>query len=761
MPDNVMKAVIDAIAEEDNEIGGHLVTRLLGVHKFGRNDAYLETANPTRISAPTGSAWFASAVVGDEFDLISGTFVGRYTVLTIDPSGDFVTVEILGGGAPSFTDEDPVRVRLATLKVESTFGFPDPAVTLETGRVWAGYEDARVTYGALQTAPGDMEFQQLGDPTTGEGYLTADARAELEVLSQDWSGLELLRRALLVDYAEGVDLDRVGRNLAVVRPRGTSDAIMRSLIKVLAYLPRGTIYALELVLEAFFPGGGYTNENIPYPAPVDKWLIYEDRVGKNNTVYILPPTLAEGSVSEGRAFWSKEEEATATATTTVDVAITPITVKAIRLRQVYQELEMVTQPSGDTPAWTYSAEGGAAAEGAIFGGSTGALTHTVAGAPSSSSGRYYRTVADLAAPSRYQDWEIATWWRRDSSATVNGYPWHVRVRDGEAEVLLEWDADRFRLGGVAVGSATLLTGSTDWHQVKLARRGAWVYASVDGVVLASALASSFASTASTDFSFGYFDQAAANQDWTVWWDRVRVRVDNGRNWWNYWAEDADLTVGDAWIDDPVNTPFVAGDTDKRVRIFSANPENDGEWLATYSSTSRLLLAGIERADAALAADGSITIEDPIFRPLDVGKTVTISGSALGNDGDHVITEWITAYTVKTATTFAVEGSQTWKFKPVFVAETSVEYELIDAGTVATKTLTARQAWPAAAQLLDVDYTTVWSAQLLLNEFVRNEGSGGTPPAIYYPFYLFDVSAALRQVIDEVTAAGVIPEFFRQ
>jgi len=32
--------------------------------------------------------------------------------------------------------------------------------------------------------------------------------------------------------------------------------------------------------------------------------------------------------------------------------------------------------------------------------------------------------------------------------------------------------------------------------------------------------------------------------------------------------------------------------------------------------------------------------------------------------------------------------------------------------------------------------------------------------VFYPFYLFDVDQATRQLMDEITAAGVLPAFER-
>jgi hypothetical protein len=47
-----------------------------------------------------------------------------------------------------------------------------------------------------------------------------------------------------------------------------------------------------------------------------------------------------------------------------------------------------------------------------------------------------------------------------------------------------------------------------------------------------------------------------------------------------------------------------------------------------------------------------------------------------------------------------------------------------------------------------------------DESVENEGSGGTAGNVYYPFYLWDIEQSIRDLLDEVTAAGVIPEFER-
>jgi hypothetical protein len=561
MPDNVLKAVVDAVAESDNESGGQLITRLKGAHLWGSNDGELFTADPDRLTVLVDT--FSAAWVGLGIDVIgAGANAGRYRVATYVDARN-VDLETLAAGAPGFVDEESVQWRLSTLLVESTLEFLDPSshVTDTIGQLWVGLEEDVVTYGEVTIASGANRFDQLGTPATGAGYLTRPIRSgvpgraatgawnsETEVVeaSQSYSSLDKLRRAMLVDYATEEELDRVGRNLAVVRPRGIDDDTYRALIKVLSYLPRGTIYALELVAEAFFPGGGYTNRDIPYPIPTGSWVIYEDLKNHNNTVYLLLPALAPGTESEGRAFLVGEEEAPSTAVTTVDVDDTPISVREVLRAPATYELEMDVLPSADTPAWTYQGEGAAPpAEGSVFSvGSLDQLVHVVSGAPSSNSGRYYQTDTTLdAGGGRWMDWETSAWWRKSAATVVNGYPWHLRARDGEIAALLEWDEDDIRLNGTTIGTG-VLTGSTIWNHFRVWRRGNTVYASLNGKILAGVAASAFGASASTDFSFGYINQASANQNWTVWWDQVVARARGSRNWWNLYSETGDLSAGD-------------------------------------------------------------------------------------------------------------------------------------------------------------------------------------------------------------------------
>jgi hypothetical protein len=146
---------------------------------------------------------------------------------------------------------------------------------------------------------------------------------------------------------------------------------------------------------------------------------------------------------------------------------------------------------------------------------------------------------------------------------------------------------------------------------------------------------------------------------------------------------------------------------------------------------------------------------------------------LGNDSKRVVLEFITPKKVRvdesgTPADFTSESGIRYRFNPfdgsttnVFTAATAFAWELVDASSFATTTLTLRDSLPATNTPVEVWYTTVLSAQIVRNEFVVNQGSSGSDPNIYYPFYVFDVDRATRQLLDEVTAAGVIPAYERE
>jgi hypothetical protein len=934
MADNVLKGVVDTVSEEDNDIGGMLVTRLREVTEFGRDNGSVLAASPTTLTSPVDV--FVAGDVGRGFDVIepfSGVASGNegsYIVATYVDSKN-ITATKIDGTAASFTDQDPVRWRWTTLRVETTWQFPDNDRLLQ---LWIGDEADPCPYAELDSAVGAQEIRGLGghrlildgaidsgaattlssvddrftasdagkaawvlpkDPVTGNegpqlitafidsknvtvnpgftadetsvrvviknyeggGYMTDRSRraaplsrsfhrvlSEVIDASGGYSAIGRLRRAMLVDFAEEEELDRVGRNLAVIRPRGLDDEHFRCLIKNLAYLPRATIYGIELVLECLFPGGD--------------WEIYEDLINFPNNVFIILPEMAGDSPDfEGKAFLSPSgnttvpgvidppgkggrEAQTSTSATTVDVTHSIISVCDVLLEDEEFNLDMDVLPSVDTPAWTFNAETGGV-EGNTFSvvnisGTHNVLGHTPDGAPSAAGGNYTRVANKMDIPEGATV-RISGWFRRTVQTLINGRPWVLAIRhDGlNKEIYLRWSDTDIALtdaaGAIPAGApaaATVSLALSEWHRFELVvyvtEKGDFAKGKLDGHDLFGAVnLALYSATAANEFLFGYEDLGAGNQNWTAQWDEVGTFIEQRRNYYNRFSSGTFTGGGSPNFNDGSN-PFVAGDVGKFLRSSGYERtadtfvnRNSGVWkVATFVGAGAVGLVGITRGpDAAddletqgvtvsggnadvTAADrpgsgegaiitipegdaGIFRIEDgptmldnatggydPVSGGSGDGKTVVLSNSGLGNDGDFPVLEVLDPWRVRVDASalggaeFVAEIGLSWAFKEtLFTASVGAsDYEVVDKGSHAAPTITLGDTLPSGTEDVEVWYTSVLSAQILRSEFVQNEGSLGAEPGIYYPFYIFDVDRATRQILDEITAAGVIPEYAR-
>ena len=121
-------------------------------------------------------------------------------------------------------------------------------------------------------------------------------------------------------------------------------------------------------------------------------------------------------------------------------------------------------------------------------------------------------------------------------------------------------------------------------------------------------------------------------------------------------------------------------------------------------------------------------------------------------------EYTTICEVSSAT-FVTEDNLDWYFKPDFATETGLDWGQADAGSVSGSNLTLRQALWANNLVMEISYSDVLTAQLLKDTDVGNLVIQTTPDVLYeyYPFYLADPLGELVAYLDTITAAGVIPE----
>jgi hypothetical protein len=476
-------------------------------------------------------------------------------------------------------------------------------------------------------------------------------------------------------------------------------------------------------------------------------------------VFILLPEIQPGTSVEGRMLFNEEELKTSTTTTAVATTRTSLSVQSVSLAPISGMLDMDVLPSAESPAWTYVNEG--EIEANTFAIVSGALQHTIVTSPSADGGRYKFEAPNIDK----EACEISVWWSPSTLTAVLTYPWHLLIRDGEKEICLIWQDNRVALGkldGTLVSSYVALTLGTlgAWHHFRLRREGDAVYGFVDGIDLWGPVAlTGFDATSAREVGFGYKNNSNIN-DWVVLWDNLSFTSTSKKNYFNLSRTDGALSLGSTSLLSGASL-FISGDTDKYVRLVSeANNENDGLWKATYVGAGELALSTIVRSEATVSGSGTsaiVELLDPFFRYRDVGKTITISDSALGNNGDVTVLEVYSdrRARVNKSGTFTTEQHVNWGFKPVFVTETSIPWELVNAGSVAGLNITLREALPFALTPVKVIYTSALGGQILRDETIVNQGSGGAVPYIYYPAYFLDADIAIQKLFNEdVKAAGI-------
>jgi len=605
--------------------------------------------------------------------------------------------------------------------------------------------------------------------------------------SRAFSAVDRLWRALMPAYATGDELDRLARNLGVRRLPSMGDEVLRALIITLPYLPKGTLYGLELLLDALYPGGGWTiyEDLINFPCQV--FLLLTSVQGASSVfvgktflsptgVDVTPPTdPGFGGAAQGR---SRRERKTITGTTTLNaLGHTPTTVVDLLVAPYQQTLNMSVLPSAAAQAWTFVAVG-AGTEGGSFAVAGGLLTMTPTGAPSADGGRYQRAMdqQDYLPGSVVQ---FGAWFRVVSVTTITSYAWAIEADDSVIgrKFGVFFSATGWLLGGsladpnAVTGTWVLDVGA--WNRIELVREttGAGLHMvtlTLNGTVIARVSAALLVASSGTTLTFGH-SGVAGTQEWVVSWDTAVILVSSDRNHFNLARADGVFSGADNQLASAAGL-FVAGDTGRRLRIRTGLSAGIGVWRATYVSATVLSLAGVAYLDLATltttGANNFIDLLDPLFTPHDVGKQITVSGTVLNPGSTRTILQFVDHKRVRVSgIAFVAEQGVDFQLVPydgtttnVFAAQTAVVWELADAGTVAGTTVTPRDAFPIASGSVDVSYTAVLSAQLLRNEFVENKNT--VAPNLYYPFYVFDVDRATRQLLNDVTIAGVIPAYSR-
>ena len=259
----------------------------------------------------------ASIVHGEEFTIDDGQ--GRRQVFSFyiapgdEPTVDKVQVEVtVAMTADQVRDAVIDAITLARMDVV--------AFANGTGRIELWH-----------TIDGGDGFIDVTDTVAAAGFKTQGARGvatdvdeltEIVDYTRNYSAFDQYYRSFVVDHADGQDLDMVGRNVGVPRnPALASDLLYRRLVQAIAYAPRGTIYAMELALEALLGAGNFEIfENLTDGSPLQEPCDVFFRRITDNTLK-----------AQGKTFIEGEEIRQIASSTSITTADTPVRVVGLRL----------------------------------------------------------------------------------------------------------------------------------------------------------------------------------------------------------------------------------------------------------------------------------------------------------------------------------------------------------------------------------------------------------------------------------------------
>jgi len=637
--------------------------------------------------------------------------------------------------------------------------------------------------------------------TSGTGARQAHAVAS-HVLdtSRTYSTLDLTRARFLVDTAVGDDLNVIGRNIGVTRPPNLhSDDAFREVIKTIAYMPKGTLYGIELALTAFFGAGNFE--------------VWENFPTSRCTVFIrLRNGLGLSTSALGRSYLSvAENQPLDVGLQAVSVLGPVLTVRGVRIadEEGAQTFESVlpsdpmyldTRYLGDTgiPVWTFDGSG--------VEGSTVAVTPD-AGATLTNPGAVttaYQRTARIRPESRAA--LTVTLRALSLPSAVDGRQCMLNLRDGARDLAAGLLSNGFSadVGFVNASTGAYLTGAAatlpagDYRDIGIRKNADVVELLVDGVVVQTAAASAFATTTLNEFRWG-LQLASVSASAAV--KGVAFWATTDTDYWNTAGTGGTTLSASPQTFNTHSGEIQPGDVGRAFRTATSSgygsSRNNGLWrVASVVDTDSVTLIGTTRSHAFVESGrpGRISFSatpDPLVYPDDLGKTITIEhGPAAGT---YTITQLLDEHGVQITgllgeagvpradsgatlaarpaaacvvsgapVTWVTSAGLDWHLNPAFVTDSGLSWEIVAVGTRAGADLTLRDVPPLDIPpgydvIVTVGYTQVHGGQLLPTSDVQNLplGAGAWE---WYPLYLPpNPMGPYAAFLKDLTVAGVFPE----
>lgn len=628
--------------------------------------------------------------------------------------------------------------------------------------------------------------------TTSQSGLAKNHNENSEVidLNRNFSALDKLRRALLVDYAEAEDLDIIGRDLGVPRiPLFGDDDTYREVIKAVAYCPRGTVYGLELALDAILGAGTYE--------------IYEDLIMRPNEVFIKlgDDLLADSPI--GKTYLTNNTYGLVSGSQdTIVLDHTPLKVIWAKLKDLSEHFDFRDNKPSDLTYEYY--EGASPASAFTYNGSiseSSAVTvssglYTEISVPSSGNAYYDMLDTQGARIEDYSQVIFDTTICIPSTATlISGDLDQIcfTISDGSHHINLGVDSGyEIGLWGTIVGGFlgnTYTLNPDEFYNIRVEKdKDEYVDFYVNGQLI-NHQGYAYFGDPTTDhlFTFGCLGAPATGVEFYI--KHLGLNIINKQDIWSYY----DTGVGSVSSTTPNKFTvsggytFTSSDVGKCLRVQDSaitNPyggnNNILSRIYSVNSSTEVTLQCVGSDGAVITEGTPARIEFPeccykLKYPDDLGRKVQITGSSLGNNGTYTITALLEENTLNdfadydtpleeytsicevNSSTLTSEVDLGFEYVVEFQTEAGLSFTQSDAGSRSGDTLTLREALWFNNLLIEVGVTDVLSAQILRNIYDRNSLISTSPNLYeYYPFYLSDTMEGLYNFLIDLTVAGVIP-----
>ena len=621
--------------------------------------------------------------------------------------------------------------------------------------------------------------------------------SEVLNLNENLNAIQLAKKSLQIDYAEAEYLDAIGRKYGIPRrPLYGDDDTYRRIIKAIAFSPRGTIYGIELALDALLGVGNYE--------------IYEDLIKYLNIVFIkINEDYFLNNNPYGKTYLSEYlfGFVSGASNKTIDLGYSPLKISYVKLKDLGEVFDFRNDIPSDV-IYEYF-EGNGLDNAFTYSGSVSETDVTANGYYTnfdlSSSGSLYYEMFDVQGARIILNSEVDinfVFRIPNTSILSSGALKQVSfsIYDGNRIINFGLD-DNLLIGlfntevGGFIGNTFNIAVDTFYNIriVKLSNSNVCLY--VNGILITNISYSSFTVvTTLHKIIFGILGSPLIGCSFDI--KQLGIHI---KNYKDYWCSKYDNMGSTNVLTPNVFTVtgshfFLSTDVEKCFQVknssitnlYGGNNNVKGK-IKNILSTNSIILGPIEYNKGIIGVNGinnAFKLGDSYTKfvyPDDLGKKIEISNSNLGNNGTYIVTDLLVegflenngvVKSIGSYNTSNIEYTDTAVLNAILIPEENLEFKILisfetesnlsfihsDSGSRNNNTLTLRSGLWKNDLLMTIGISNVLSAQLLQDQFIHNSIIGTSPLLYrYYPFYLSDVFGEIELFLKDLTIAGKIPK----